>query len=112
VSSALDIDDVVLRDLWNSDIVCLTSGLELGGGEEVPLVLRLGQNVPNPFNPRTTIAFDVPERCSVMLRVYGVDGREVATLLDEPRDAGAHKVLWDGTDDRGADAASGVWPEA
>jgi len=109
VSSALDIDDVVLRDLWNSDIVCLTSGLELGGGEEVPLVLRLGQNVPNPFNPRTTIAFDVPERCSVMLRVYGVDGREVATLLDEPRDAGAHKVLWDGTDDRGADAASGVY---
>ena len=38
-----------------------------------------------------------------------MDGREVATLVDEPRDAGAHKVLWDGTDDRGADAASGVY---
>jgi hypothetical protein len=108
-SSALDIDDVVLRDLWNSDITCLTSGLHLGGSEEVPLKLRLGQNVPNPFNPRTTIAFDIPERCSVTLRVYGVDGREVAALVDEPRDAGAYEVLWDGTDDRGVDAASGVY---
>ena len=108
-SSALDIDEVVLRDLWNSDITCLTSGLHLGGSEEVPLKLRLGQNVPNPFNPRTTIAFDIPERCSVTLRVYGVDGREVAALVDEPRDAGAYEVLWDGTDDRGTDAASGVY---
>ncbi|MCK4510460.1 hypothetical protein KAW64_01915, partial [bacterium] len=107
--SALDIEEMVLRDLWNSDITCLTSGLELGGDEEVPLRLRLGQNVPNPFNPRTAIAFDVPERCGVTLRVYGVDGREVATLVDEPRDAGAHEILWDGTDDRGADAASGVY---
>ncbi len=108
-SSALDIDDVVLRDLWNADITCLTSGLHLGGSEEVPLKLRLGQNVPNPFNPRTTIAFDIPERCTVTLRVYGVDGREVAALVDEPRDAGAYEVLWDGTDDRGTDAASGVY---
>jgi hypothetical protein len=107
--SALDIEKVVLRDLWNSDITCLTSGLELSGDEEVPLRLRLGQNVPNPFNPRTAIAFDVPERCGVTLRVYGVDGREVATLVDEPRDAGAYEILWDGTDDRGADAASGVY---
>jgi len=107
--SALDIDEVVLRSPWNSDITCLISGLQLGGSDEVPLVLRLGQNVPNPFNPRTAIAFDVPERCSVALRVYGVDGREVATLVDEPRDAGAYQVLWDGTDDRGADAASGVY---
>jgi len=107
--STLDIDEVILRNLWNSDITYLASGLELGGDEEVPLRLRLGQNVPNPFNPRTAIAFDVPERCGVTLRVYGVDGREVATLVDEPRDAGAYEILWDGTDDRGTDAASGVY---
>lgn len=108
-SSSVDIDDVVLRDLWNSGVTCMTSGLQLGGSEEVPLQLRLGQNVPNPFNPRTTIAFDLPDRSRVTLRVYGVDGREVATLVDKPRDAGAHKVLWNGTDDRGVDAASGVY---
>ncbi len=108
-SSELDIDEVVLRDLWNSDITCLASGLRVGGSGKVPLSLRLGQNVPNPFNPRTTIAFDVPERCSVTLRIYGVDGREVATLVDETRDAGTYEALWDGTDGRGADAASGVY---
>jgi len=108
-SSALDIEDVVLRDIRNSDITCVTSGLHLGCSEEAPPRLRLGQNVPNPFNPRTTIAFDIPERCGVTLRVYGVDGREIATLVDEERDAGAHKVLWSGIDDNGADAASGVY---
>jgi hypothetical protein len=107
--SELDIDDVVLRDPWNSDITCLASGLHLDGSGKVPLRLRLGQNVRNPFNPRTTIAFDLPKRCSVTLRIYGVDGREVAALVDEPRDAGAYEVSWDGTGDRGADAASGVY---
>ncbi|MCK4510264.1 hypothetical protein KAW64_00910, partial [bacterium] len=107
--SQLNINEMVLRNLWNVDVPCLTSGLELGGGDEVTLRLRLGHNAPNPFNPRTAIAFDVPQRCVVALRVYGVDGREVSTLVDEPRDAGAYHVTWDGTDDRGADAASGVY---
>ncbi|MCK4510270.1 hypothetical protein KAW64_00940, partial [bacterium] len=107
--SLLDIDEVTLRDVANADITCQTRGLDLAGGDEVTSRLRLGQNAPNPFNPRTAIAFAVPERCDVALRVYGVDGREVATLVDEPRDAGAYQVIWDGTDDRGTNAASGVY---
>lgn len=107
--SAMDIDDAILRDLRNHDFDCAVSGLRFGDGEETPLTLRLRQNVPNPFNPRTTIAFDLPDRSAVTLRVYGVDGREVATLVDEPRDAGTHVVPWDGTDQRGGDAASGVY---
>jgi len=107
--SLLDIDEVTLRDVANADVACRTSGLDLAGGDEVSLRLRLGQNAPNPFNPRTVIAFDLPERCSVALRIYGVDGRDVVTLVDGPLDAGAHRVTWDGTDDRGADAASGVY---
>ncbi len=108
-SSELDVDHAVLRGPWNSDITCLTSGLHLGDSGKAPLRLRLGQNVPNPFNPRTTIAFDLPERCSVTLRIYAVDGREVATLVDETRDAGVYEVLWNGIDDLGTDAASGVY---
>jgi len=106
---AMGIDEVALRDLWNSEMPCLVSGTDFAGDGETPLSLRLGQNVPNPFNPRTAIAFDLPDRCGVTLRVYGVDGRVVATLVDETRGAGAYEVIWNGTDDRGRSAASGVY---
>jgi hypothetical protein len=108
-SSSLNIEDAVLRDLNNSDVACLTSGLDLGGSEEAPRVLRLRQNVPNPFNPRTSIAFDLPEKRWVTLRVCSVDGREVATLVNEERDSGVCEVHWNGVDDRGATAATGVY---
>jgi len=107
--SRLDLDRVILRDLRNSDIACLTSGLHVGGGDEAELLLRLGQNTPNPFNPRTIIPFGIPERCGVTLRIYGVDGREVATLVDTTLDAGTYEALWSGADGLGAEAASGVY---
>jgi hypothetical protein len=75
----------------------------------VPRALRLRQNTPNPFNPRTSIEFDVPERCRVRLQVFGVDGREVATLVDEVLGAGVYDVPWNGIDDRGVAVASGVY---
>ena len=71
--------------------------------------LALGQNVPNPFNPATTIAFSLPRSGPVRLQVFDVRGRLVRTLLDETRDAGAHRVVWDGTDDQGVQAASGIY---
>jgi hypothetical protein len=104
-----DIEEVVLRDIWNADLPCRTSGLDEDDSDELPIAVRLGQNAPNPFNPRTVITFDLHERCDATLSVHGVDGRKVATLAEGPRAAGTHSVTWDGTDDRGEDAASGVY---
>jgi len=69
----------------------------------------LGQNVPNPFNPQTTIRFSVPDTRGVTLRVYDVAGRLVNTLVERQYPAGTHVVNWDGTDRRGASVASGVY---
>ncbi len=69
----------------------------------------LRQNTPNPFNPTTTIAFDLARRGHVVLRVYDVSGRVVRTLVDGVQDAGTHRATWDGRDDRGARVASGVY---
>ena len=76
---------------------------------DVPTALVLEQNVPNPFNPKTSIAFSVPTSAKVSLRVYDVRGRLVRTLVDEVRGPGRHVVDWDGRDDAGVQAASGVY---
>ena len=71
--------------------------------------LALDQNVPNPFNPNTTIGFSLPRQTSVKLQIFDVRGRLVRTLVDETRGAGEHRVVWDGTDQSGRTAASGVY---
>lgn len=58
----------------------------------LPKTYSLSQNYPNPFNPSTTIEFAIPTAETVSLKIYDVLGREVATLLNERRDAGAHRV--------------------
>ena len=80
------------------------------GVDTAPRALRLAQNLPNPFNPTTRIVFDMPRSSHVSLRVYGVDGRLVRTLIDETRAAGAaQSVTWDGRDEEGNQQPSGTY---
>lgn len=74
-----------------------------------PRVSRLMQNYPNPFNPNTIIAFEMEARGYAILRIYDAAGRLVATLLDGTRPAGRYAIEWDGRDDAGRQAASGVY---
>ncbi|HXV12573.1 MAG TPA: FlgD immunoglobulin-like domain containing protein, partial [Candidatus Krumholzibacteria bacterium] len=76
------------------------------------VTLALGQNHPNPFNPRTTIPYQGPAAARperVRLVVLDVSGRVVRTLVDEDQSSGAFRVNWDGKDDRGARVSSGVY---
>lgn len=70
---------------------------------------RLVGNAPNPFNPKTTISFEIARAGSVELTVYDAAGRKVRTLVDGALGAGPHDVAWDGTDDTGQRVASGVY---
>jgi hypothetical protein len=74
-----------------------------------PAVLALGSATPNPFNPRMTIWMDLPQTGDVTLAVHELRGRLVRKLVSGRMDAGRHPVIWDGTDDRGHQAASGVY---
>jgi FlgD Ig-like domain len=64
---------------------------------------------PNPFSGATEIAFAVPEAGRVSLRVYDAAGRLVRTLVDGPREAGVARVSWDGRDQAGRGARSGIY---
>jgi hypothetical protein len=70
---------------------------------------RLAQNVPNPFNPTTTIRFSLATGGPATVSIYDANGRLVRTLVDETRAAGDHAVPWDGRDARGKSVASGVY---
>jgi M6 family metalloprotease-like protein len=71
--------------------------------------LSLGPCVPNPFNPRAEIVFDLAAAGAVRLDVHDAAGRRVRRLLDAWRPAGRQSVIWDGRDDQGRGAASGVY---
>ena len=75
----------------------------------VPVVTALHQNYPNPFNPATTIAFELATDGDVEVTVYGVSGKRVKRLTGGFRPAGIHEVQWDGSDESGAAAASGIY---
>ena len=75
----------------------------------MPKDYALGQNVPNPFNPSTTIEYRLPEAGDVLLVIYNLLGQEVRTLVRESMDAGFHSVVWDGTDEFGKQVASGIY---
>lgn len=70
----------------------------------LPFAFAVDQNFPNPFNPSTTIKYDLPRTSHVSLSVYDMLGREVATLLNEEKSAGTHTVQWDASG-----IASGVY---
>ena len=77
-------------------------------GQPVPTT-RLLPNHPNPFNPTTTIRFDIPQRGEVRLAIYDVTGRLVATLVNGPEEAGRLSYQWDARESTGEDAASGIY---
>jgi len=73
-------------------------------------VLRLAPNYPNPFNPGTTIGYDLPPPAGrVRLSIYDARGRLVRTLVDRASEPGPHEVCWDGSDDAGRRVSSGVY---
>jgi hypothetical protein len=69
----------------------------------------LKQNIPNPFNPATTIPYSIPEAGHVLLQVFDVNGKLIDTLVDENKPVGSHTAVWDATSRNGLPAASGVY---
>lgn len=74
-----------------------------------PLPYAFRPNFPNPFNPETTVGFDLPDAVQVRIHVYNVLGQLIQTLVDQRYEPGTHTIVWDGRDAGGAGAATGVY---
>jgi len=70
---------------------------------------RLHGNYPNPFNPSTTIAFEVALAGHISIEIYNVKGQRVRALVDDMYDVGRHSVVWNGVSDDGRNVGSGVY---
>ena len=78
--------------------------------QSTPREFALHQNFPNPFNPDTTIKYDLAESADVTLQIYNVLGQVVRTLVaSEAQNAGRYQIRWNGMDDRGVPVSSGVY---
>ena len=88
-------------------------GIGKGGGGTLPRGFELHQNHPNPFNPSTTLSFDVPGIIGmsqpVSLKIYDLRGRCVRSLVDSELPPGTHRVVWDGRNDRHERVGSGFY---
>ncbi len=103
VGNSCSADTLVMA---NAVVVTAISGV----GQEVPSRYNLSQNVPNPFNPMTTIFFELPEQTRVRLQVFDISGRLVRHLINgDSMGAGRQQVIWNGKDDTGQQVSAGVY---
>ena len=99
------------------DILTVVETLEASTGSPVkdkedtglPRDFGLLQNCPNPFNPSTTIRYQIPKTHRTRICIYDIMGHKVRTLVDDIIQAGRYKISWNGCDDRGSRVNSGPY---
>ncbi len=89
-------------------LVVGATGLEVAG-EMLPKRLELFQNYPNPFNPSTSIRYNLPAAADIQIDVYNLLGQKVRSLYSGFHEAGHHTIQWDGRNENGLPAGSGIY---
>ncbi|WP_457565839.1 FlgD immunoglobulin-like domain containing protein [Caldithrix abyssi] len=90
-------------------ILVVASATDINTSLAIPLTFQLKQNYPNPFNPQTTIEFSLPQHERVRLEIYNILGQVVRTLVNDELSAGNHRFVWDGRNEQGQVAPSGIY---
>ena len=85
------------------------TGLSVENGDFLPDQFQLHANFPNPFNPTTSIKYDLPEDATVSLMIYDITGREIRHLVNETQNAGFKAIMWDGTNNYGHQVGTGMY---
>ena len=106
---ACDNDTTVMASNGPFEIIFDQRRLSTNANLAVPTSFVLYPNFPNPFNPVTTIRYDLPIRAKVELTIFDLMGRKVFTFMNRTEDAGFRSVQWAGTDELGRSVSAGVY---
>ena len=85
------------------------SKLNVNDSDPIPETFALHANYPNPFNPSTTISYDLPGRAQVTLDIYDILGKQIKTLVNQSQNAGNKIAVWDGTNEFSRPVSAGVY---
>ncbi len=94
---------------FSNEVSAMPTALAVEKSSGVPTSFALHQAYPNPFNPTTTIRFDLPHSVDISIVVYDLLGREVVPLVDGDMTAGYHQVIWDGRTASGREVPTGIY---
>ena len=92
--------------------ISFTSDATLATDNEVDLLPKsfaLHDNYPNPFNPNTTIRFDLPSEADVSILVFNVLGQKIKTIEKSQMNPGYHSIIWNATNDQGSQVSAGMY---
>ncbi len=125
LASIIDVEFEATNSFSNGETTVSLSNLILAGANGVgiecqsnsnfdlnfglPTETSLEKNYPNPFNPSTSIPFQLKEAGYVSLKVYDMSGSLIKTLASDYRDAGSYEVIWNGLNNDGQQVASGQY---
>ena len=98
----------------NNEVITIQLNGQVGTVHEgdnpiAPLLTSLKNNYPNPFNPETTLAFDLQQDTWVTLDIYNIKGQKVRSLIHNYLSSGYHKIIWNGKDNMNRDVATGLY---
>lgn len=96
---------------FSTDAMLNENSQALGAVEvaAIPTTYALELNYPNPFNPSTTIRYQIPNQSNVNLDIYNLQGQKIRTLVAKEQKAGYYNVVWDGRNEAGQTVSSGVY---
>jgi len=113
----LTIDNMVIEDgylytcneYYGLNILDLNQVMEAEDSIQLPSITFNLKNYPNPFNPETTISFELSKPGNVVLNIYNLKGELVKKLINNQLSNGKHSIVWDGKDNNGHICSSGVY---
>ncbi len=108
---------IVIQNISDNSGVLMIDNIRISNNELVdieddlqqPFVTLLGNNYPNPFNPETTIRYNLKSPQHVNISIYNIRGQLVKTITDKYQPTGDHEIVWKGKDNNGRNCSSGVY---
>ena len=121
VDAIASIPDIANDGSWemiiggrDGSVICVSGGEAVSNSPNISIpdptnIAELIGNFPNPFNPETSINFNLRKDSKVSLKVFNIKGQLIRTLINEQLSASSYNIVWNGKNDSGNQVSSGIY---